>query len=119
MQNCIQSTGVGSRVYGGSRIMNDDIKRSGTSAELVRQFGQWRHKASHEPLYVTHHGRDTHVLLTADTYNELISEQATPPSQSSEPRWMLELASKINQGFFICDGELRVRAVNSVVCAVA
>lgn len=42
-----------------------------TSAELQKKFGLYREKALKEPVSVTHHGRESLVLLAADEYKRL------------------------------------------------
>jgi PHD/YefM family antitoxin component YafN of YafNO toxin-antitoxin module len=44
-----------------------------TSAELQRYFGRFRDRALREPVSVTHHGRDSLVLLSADEFARLKS----------------------------------------------
>jgi prevent-host-death family protein len=42
-----------------------------TAAELQRQFGRYRDLAIREPVRVTHHGRDSLVVLSAEEYARL------------------------------------------------
>ncbi|MCI0468100.1 MAG: type II toxin-antitoxin system Phd/YefM family antitoxin [Beijerinckiaceae bacterium] len=42
-----------------------------TAAELQKQFGRYRDVALKEPVSVTHHGRKTLVILSADEYKRL------------------------------------------------
>jgi len=44
-----------------------------TAAELQRQFGRYRDLALKEPVSITHHGRETLVVLSADEYRRLKS----------------------------------------------
>lgn len=44
-----------------------------TAAELQRHFGQYRETAMREPVAVTHHGRDSLVVLSADEFARLKS----------------------------------------------
>jgi PHD/YefM family antitoxin component YafN of YafNO toxin-antitoxin module len=53
-----------------------------TAAELQKQFGRFRDLALREPVSVTHHGRDSLVILSADEYvrlKALDSRQALHP----------------------------------------
>jgi PHD/YefM family antitoxin component YafN of YafNO toxin-antitoxin module len=53
-----------------------------TAAELQKQFGRFRDLALREPVSVTHHGRDSLVILSADEYvrlKALDSRQAVHP----------------------------------------
>ncbi|MGV3551900.1 type II toxin-antitoxin system prevent-host-death family antitoxin [Rhizobium sp.] len=42
-----------------------------TAAELQKQFGRYREVAIREPVSVTHHGRDSLVILSAKEYRRL------------------------------------------------
>lgn len=42
-----------------------------TAAELQNHFGRYRDLALREPVSVTHHGRESIVLLSADEYQRL------------------------------------------------
>ena len=42
-----------------------------TAAELQKQFGRYREIARLQPLTVTHHGRDSLVILAAEEYKRL------------------------------------------------
>ena len=44
-----------------------------TAAELAKQFGKYRDLSLREPVSVTHHGRETVVILSADEYRRLKS----------------------------------------------
>lgn len=44
-----------------------------TAAELQKQFGRYRDMAQREPVTVTHHGRESLVLLSADEFKRLKS----------------------------------------------
>jgi prevent-host-death family protein len=42
-----------------------------TAAELQRRFGRYRDLALKEPVSVTHHGRESLVMLSAEEYQRL------------------------------------------------
>lgn len=42
-----------------------------TAAEFQKQFGRYRDAALTEPVSITHHGRDSIVMLSADEYKRL------------------------------------------------
>jgi len=44
-----------------------------TAAELQNHFGRYRDLAQREPVSVTHHGRESIVVLSADEYRRLKS----------------------------------------------
>lgn len=42
-----------------------------TAAELQNHFGRYRDMAQKEPVSVTHHGRESIVVMSADEYKRL------------------------------------------------
>lgn len=42
-----------------------------TAADLQKQFGRYRDAALTEPVSITHHGRDSIVMLSAEEYRRL------------------------------------------------
>lgn len=46
-----------------------------TSAEFQKSFGRYRERALKEPVTITHHGRESLVLLGADEYRRLKRRQ--------------------------------------------
>lgn len=42
-----------------------------TAAEFQKRFGRYRDIAQREPVSVTHHGRESLVMLSADEYHRL------------------------------------------------
>ncbi len=42
-----------------------------TAAELQNHFGRYRDVAQKEPVSITHHGRETLVMLSAEDYRRL------------------------------------------------
>lgn len=44
-----------------------------TSAQLQKQFGTYSELAQREPVTITNHGRDSLVLLSAETYRSMIA----------------------------------------------
>lgn len=88
-----------------------------TSAELVRTFGYWRQQAEHGPVFVSHHGRDTHVLLTKAQYDHFASREG---GATADPyRLMTDLTDRIAQGFVLLDAEMRIIIINTAACTAA
>jgi prevent-host-death family protein len=55
-----------------------------TAAELQKQFGRYRDLAIKEPVAVTHHGRESLVLMSAEEFKRLKAyddRQALYPSE--------------------------------------
>ena len=44
-----------------------------TAADLQKHFGRYREKALKEPVSVTHHGRDSLVIMSAEEFARLKS----------------------------------------------
>lgn len=90
-----------------------------TSAELTRQFGQLRQTASVEPVFITHHGRETHVLLAMNDYQWLCSgiantglnQQTSIPPTADVARW-------IDQACIVLNAEGQILFANSVAHAM-
>ncbi|PZU61911.1 MAG: histidine kinase [Sphingobium sp.] len=72
-----------------------------TAADLVRGFSECRDMATRTPLYITHHGRATHVLLGVSAEEKLFA-----------------LADWVDQAVIICDQDMRVDFVNRVASAI-
>jgi PHD/YefM family antitoxin component YafN of YafNO toxin-antitoxin module len=66
-----------------------------TAAELQKQFGRFRDLALREPVSVTHHGRESLVIVAADEYARL---KALDTRQALHP-WELpdDLAEALEQ----------------------
>jgi PAS domain S-box-containing protein len=90
-----------------------------TSAEFTRHFGHVRQSSSVEPVFVTHHGRETHVLLAIETYRDLTSGEPQPTSvaQESLPS-SSDLAGWILRGCIILDGDERIVFANPTAHAI-
>jgi PAS domain S-box-containing protein len=84
-----------------------------TAADFVRHFGHWRDATHDGPVYVTHHGRPTHVLLDYAHFSALTG-QGRGSSIAEDPS-MLAIADLIDWltvGFMVCDDRLTIRAIN-------
>ncbi|WP_062226901.1 type II toxin-antitoxin system Phd/YefM family antitoxin [Aureimonas frigidaquae] len=55
-----------------------------TAAELQSHLGHYWNLALREPVFITHHGRDSIVLLSADEYQRL--RRYEPPQEPSAER---------------------------------
>lgn len=43
-----------------------------SASDLAKNFGEWHEKAMREPVVVTKHGRESAVLISADTFRMLV-----------------------------------------------
>lgn len=91
-------------IHSGQRV-------SVTSAELVRRFGRWQDHAATNPLFVTHHGRDRFVMLSAANYRALV-DGAGADERSGDDDGLETLTDLITQGFVMFDGDLVIDAIN-------
>lgn len=90
-----------------------------TSAELTRQFGQLRQSASVEPVFITHHGRETHVLLTLNDYQWLTSGAAnTDIGQHVSTPLAADVANWIDQACIVLDDEGEILFANLAAHAI-
>jgi prevent-host-death family protein len=65
------------------------------SAEFQKSFGRYREKALQEPVFITNHGRESLVLMSADEYRRLKGRDQKalyPWELSAEDIAALELA---------------------------
>ncbi|AKM10701.1 PAS domain-containing protein [Croceicoccus naphthovorans] len=95
--------------------MNDMSSVTATAAEVVRSFSHWRDVANTNPVYITNHGRETHVLLDIGSFRELSMPGAGGSAGGED---LIGLAEWINEAILICDGDLRIDYANRVAGAV-
>lgn len=88
--------------------------RSVTAAELVRNFAHWREVGAKEPVLVTHHGRETHILMGIEPYSRLTGAKGA----ADLPDRTQELANHIHQGLFLCRSDLCLDFVNPVALSM-
>jgi hypothetical protein len=88
-----------------------------TAADFVRHFGQWRQSSHQQPVFVTHHGRDTHVLLEAEQFASFA--QHAPDLVEHEPFGIRDVLERVSQAAVLCDDALRVRYANHTALALA
>ena len=90
-----------------------------TSAEFTRQFGHLRQSSGVDPVFITHHGRETHVLLTVNAYRALEQSGVNPIGDhgTSLPS-ITDLAGWIDQACIILDDHGRVLFANTVAHAM-
>lgn len=84
------------------------------AADLVRNFSHWRQVGAREPIYITHHGRETHVFVAKELLGNVTEESSSPVVDRS-----MELASHISQGLIFCDKDLAIRFVNEAAVGLA
>ena len=88
-------------------------EESVSAAGMVRSFARWREAALKEPVFVTNHGRKTHVLLSIDQFEEMRTKSSAPEAISGP----FELAEWIDEAIIVCDKELRILSINRAASA--
>lgn len=88
-----------------------------TAADLVRGFSECRDLASRTPVYVTHHGRPTHVLLGVSEFRNF-KERAGNVAEKSADEKLHALADWVDQAVIILDQDLRIGFANRVASAL-
>lgn len=68
-----------------------------SAADLAKRFGRYRDLAQREPVSVTHHGRETVVLLSADEYRRLKSfdDREVYLAHELPAEWVAELEKPV------------------------
>lgn len=91
-----------------------------TSAEFVRGFGHLRQAMGDSTVFVTHHGRATHALVTASRYDDLITAARQANSQEVVQRLpsLQEFAGWVSQGVLSIDLDMTIVVANRVAHAM-
>ena len=109
----------------------DDGDRNATAADFVRHFGHWRDTTREGPVFVTHHGRSTHVLMDVAAYHQmerhaaLAAQAARAPAEAPALPEGDPLAVAVDafiewldHAALICDADMRIRAINRTACSM-
>ncbi len=105
--------------HGGDVIMrNESDQPTVSSADFARRFGQLRQMQDDEAIFVTHHGRATHVLTTVRHYTALKEGDGVGRSDTAAaPPSLQDFANCLTIGVVLIDYDLRVLAANHVAHA--
>ncbi len=80
-----------------------------SAADFIRSFANWRLQAARTPVFVTHHGKDAHVLISLDDYRRLDGGRpAIDRLQASLPG----LVEAMRDGVIVIDREWRIAMIN-------
>lgn len=97
--------------------MNVQGRITVTAAEFTRQFGHLRHARGDGPVHITHHGRETHVLVAAERYEEL--RRRSVESGRAEARSKLAVfVDWLDHGVLVLDAHAQVVLANSAAHAM-
>ncbi len=83
-----------------------------SAAEFVRKFARFRDEAHDSPVFITHHGRETHVLCPIDVWNNASASQPVDPSGGRNDSANFALADWIDDGIIACDQNMRIVFAN-------
>lgn len=75
-----------------------------TAAELVRGFAKWRETALNDPVFISTHGRVTHVLTNADQFRSMAQAATNGDGQVS----LYGLADYVREGVLVIDPDERI-----------
>jgi PAS domain S-box-containing protein len=88
-----------------------------TAAELVRNFAHWRDIGMRDPVVVTHHGRETHMLLGIDQYRTLARTDRRRDTEGTEVR-LRDLAASLHEGLILCTADFIIDVANPTALAM-
>ncbi len=98
-------------------MRNEADQPTVSSADFARRFGQLRQMQDDEAIFVTHHGRATHVLTTVRHYNALKDTEGERGGAAAASPSLTELANCLTIGVVLIDYDMRVIAANQVAHA--
>ncbi|RSV32799.1 PAS domain S-box protein [Sphingomonas sp. ABOLH] len=102
---------------GGEVIMRNEADQpTVSSADFARRFGQLRQMQDDEAIFVTHHGRATHVLTTVRHYNALRDNEGDGDAAIAPPS-LQDFANCLTVGVLLIDYDMRILAANHVAHA--
>lgn len=88
-----------------------------SAADFIRGFANWRLQSARNPVVVTHHGKDAHVLISLDDYRRLGPlagdgcQKADRLQQSLAP-----LVESLRDAIILIDCDWRIAAANPAAC---
>jgi PAS domain-containing protein len=84
-----------------------------SAADFIRGFANWRMQSARKPVFVTHHGKDAHVLISLDDYRRLDGEHEADGAPANKLRDSLAgLAEWVRDGVILIDRQWRILSVN-------
>ncbi|MBU0823346.1 MAG: PAS domain-containing protein [Alphaproteobacteria bacterium] len=88
-----------------------------SAADFIRGFANWRLQSAREPVVVTHHGKDAHVLISLDDYRRLDADPTDVADTANRLEQSLAgLVESIRDGVILIDPQWRILAANPAVC---
>lgn len=84
-----------------------------SAADFIRGFANWRLQSAREPVVVTHHGKDAHVLISLDDYRRLDRDAGDVAGTADNvQRSLAGLVESIRDAVILIDRQWRIAAVN-------
>jgi PAS domain-containing protein len=97
-------------------MLNNARHRHVAAADLVRNFAHWREIGSREAVFITHHGRETHVFMGTN----ILESMGDPGTEvTASPNRLFELADHVHQAILLCDGEFIIRYANPAILTLS
>ena len=88
-----------------------------SAADFIRGFANWRLQSAREPVVVTHHGKDAHVLISLDDYRRLDGDAGDVADTADRLQQSLAgLVESIRDGMILIDRQWRIVAANPAAC---
>ncbi|WP_120078122.1 PAS domain-containing protein [Aurantiacibacter odishensis] len=92
--------------------MHDVRKNHVTSAELVRSFAKWRDASQTTPIFVTTHGRPSHVLTSARLFQQLTQNSGRENTLLAEEQ-LTGLADWLGESIILCTADEEIIYANA------
>lgn len=89
-----------------------------SAADFVRHFAKYRDQARFAPVYISHHGRKTHVLCEASAFDNLCNSPESGPASVEALNTAFTLADWIDEALIVCNNQMVISFANRVARAV-
>lgn len=84
-----------------------------SAAAFIRGFANWRLQSARNPVVVTHHGKDAHVLISLDDYRRLgPSAEGGGSTTDRLQQSLAPLVESLRDAIILIDREWRIAAAN-------
>ncbi|SEH18813.1 PAS domain-containing protein [Sphingopyxis sp. YR583] len=83
-----------------------------SAADFIRGFANWRMQSARKPVFVTHHGKDAHVLISLDDYRRLDGERSAIAPADRLEHSLAQLVQWVPDGIIVIDRQWGILSVN-------
>lgn len=87
-----------------------------SAADMARSFAKWRDASRIQPVFVSNHGRETHVLLGTTLFDSLRARSVGSENKSDD---LITVADWVENAMIICDAAMRIIFANRVTASMA